>query len=92
MACITKRRGRWVIDFYDQHGKRRWKTLKAGTTKKQARDELRDIEDKLRVTFGTKVKCIQRKDGSGEIVLEYYSRDELERLIELIEIINKNYN
>ena len=53
---------------------------------------LRDIEDKLRVTFGTKVKCIQRKDGSGEVILEYYSRDELERLIELIEIIDKNYN
>lgn len=53
---------------------------------------LRDIEDKLRATFGTKVKCAQRKDGSGEIVLEYYSRDELERLIELFEIINKNYN
>ncbi len=29
MACITKRRGRWVIDFYDQFGVRRWKTLKA---------------------------------------------------------------
>ena len=53
---------------------------------------LRDVEDKLRVTFGTKVKCIQRKDGTGEIVLEYYSRDEFERLIELFEIINKNYN
>ena len=47
MACITKRRGRWVIDFYDQHGKRRWKTLKEGTTKTQARKELRDIEDKV---------------------------------------------
>lgn len=53
---------------------------------------LRDVEDKLRVIFGTKVKCVQRKDGSGEIVLEYYSKDELERLIELFEIINKNYN
>lgn len=53
---------------------------------------LRNVEDKLRATFGTKVKCVQRKDGSGEIVLEYYSRDELERLIELFEIINKNYN
>lgn len=53
---------------------------------------LRDVEDKLRVTFGTKVRCQQRKDGSGEIILEYYSSDELERLIELIEIINKNYN
>jgi len=45
MACITKRRGRWVVDFYDQYGKRRWKTLKEGATKKQARDELRAIED-----------------------------------------------
>lgn len=53
---------------------------------------LRDIEDKLRITFGTKVKCVQRKDGSGEIILEYYSRDELERLIELFEIISKNYS
>jgi integrase len=47
MACISKRRGRWVIDFYDQHGKRRWKTLPEGTTKGQAREELRAIEDML---------------------------------------------
>lgn len=65
-------------------------TQEASTTFYTA--NLRDIEDKLRATFGTKVKCVQRKDGSGEIVLEYYSKDELERLIELFEIINKNYN
>jgi ParB family chromosome partitioning protein len=53
---------------------------------------LRDIEEKLRATFGTKVICVQRKDGSGEITLEFYSRDELERLIELFEIISKNYS
>ena len=45
MACITKRRNRWVIDFYDQQGKRRWKTLPKGTTKGEAREELRAIED-----------------------------------------------
>ncbi len=44
MACIVKRRGRWVIDFYDQHGKRRWKTMPEDTIKKKARDELRAIE------------------------------------------------
>jgi len=27
MACITKRRNRWIIDFYDHKGKRRWKTF-----------------------------------------------------------------
>jgi len=45
MACITKRRDRWIVDFYDQHGVRRWKTLKKGTTKAAAKDELRNIED-----------------------------------------------
>jgi integrase len=47
MACISKRRGRWVIDFYDQHGKRRWKTMPEGATKGQAKEELRAIEDML---------------------------------------------
>ncbi len=45
MACITKRRDRWIVDFYDQNGVRRWKTLKKGTTKVAAKDELRNIED-----------------------------------------------
>ena len=47
MACITKRRDRWVIDFYDHHGKRRWKTLPKGTTKKKAKEELRAIEEQV---------------------------------------------
>lgn len=45
MACIAKRRDRWVIDFYDQYGKQRWKTLPKGTTKGKAREELRTIEE-----------------------------------------------
>ncbi len=51
-----------------------------------------DVEDKLRKIFGTKVICKQKQDGSGEIVLEFYSADELERLFELFEIIDKSYN
>ena len=47
MACISKRRNRWVIDFYDNQGKRRWKTLPKGTTKSKARESMRDIEDQL---------------------------------------------
>ncbi len=43
MACITKKRGKLVIDFYDQHGKRRLKTLPEGTTKKDARKVLHGI-------------------------------------------------
>lgn len=47
MACITKRGDRYVIDYYDNKGKRRRKTLKKGTTKKAAKEKLRDIEDRL---------------------------------------------
>ncbi|UCF84689.1 MAG: site-specific integrase [Desulfobacteraceae bacterium] len=47
MACVTKKRGKLVIDFYDQHGKRRLKTLPKGTTKTQARKVLREIEEQV---------------------------------------------
>ena len=47
MACVTKRRDRWVIDCYDQNGKRYRKTLKAGITKQRAREILADIEKKI---------------------------------------------
>lgn len=47
MACITKRRGRWVIDFYDQFGKRRWETLPKDATKKKAKERLRVIEEQV---------------------------------------------
>lgn len=49
-----------------------------------------DIENKLRGIFGTKVMCKQKNDGSGEIVIEFYSNDELDRLFELFEIIDKS--
>ena len=53
---------------------------------------VKDIEDRLRKIFGTKVSCKQKQNGSGEIVIEYYSNDELERLFELFEIIDKSYS
>ena len=45
----------------------------------------RQIEDKLKSIMGTKV-LINRKDkNKGRIEIEYYSQEELERLIELME-------
>jgi hypothetical protein len=43
MAKVCKRRSRWVLDFYDQHGKRRWITLPEGTTKAKAKEDLRAL-------------------------------------------------
>ena len=53
------------------------------------RDEFarEDVEAKLREIFATKVQCKQKKDGSGAIVIEFYSEDELERLFDLISSI-----
>ena len=47
MACIAKRRGRYVMDFYDNQGKRQVKALPKGTARKDANKALRDIEDLL---------------------------------------------
>lgn len=59
---------------------------------KSINSNLNDVEDKLRKIFGTKVQCKQNKDGRGEIIIEFYSSDELERLFELFEIIDQKYS
>jgi ParB family chromosome partitioning protein len=61
-------------------------------TEKELSANLKSVEDRLRKIFGTKVSCKQKKNGTGEISIEYYSSTELERLFELFEIIDKNYN
>ncbi len=53
---------------------------------------LNDVEDRLRKLFATKVICRQKQDGSGEITIEFYSNDELERLFELFDAIDKSYS
>lgn len=48
----------------------------------------RQIEDRLKTIMGTKV-IINRKDkNKGRIEIEYYSQEELERLIELMEAMH----
>lgn len=51
---------------------------------------MQTFEDSLRRILGTKVICNQKKDGKGEIIIEYYSNDEFERVFELLYGINQN--
>ena len=44
---------------------------------------LRDLEDRLRALFGTKAS-VSYKKGHGAITLEYYSDDDLQRVLELL--------
>ncbi len=62
-------------------------TVKKGktTAKKAKRDTaFAEVEEKLTQTLGTKVK-INGSEKKGKIEIEYYSREELDRLIELFE-------
>jgi len=52
--------------------------------------EFSDLEEKLRQIFGTKVKISSKGEGKGEVVIDYYSILDLERLIELFMIIKSH--
>jgi len=50
----------------------------------------RDIEDKIRNAIGTKVS-IHKKNNKGIIEIEFYSNEELERIMEMFDSIQTSY-
>lgn len=48
-----------------------------------------DIADQMKQIFGTKVEIHQKNRDKGKIEIEYYSKDELNRLLEMIQTIQK---
>lgn len=48
-----------------------------------------DLEEKMKAILGTKVAINQKDDKKGKIEIEYYSMDELDRIIDLIRTIQK---
>lgn len=49
---------------------------------------LSSVEDRLRRLLGTRVHVRSLQGGKGEIVIEYYSDEDLDRLIEVLDSIN----
>ena len=43
-----------------------------------------DLEEKMKAVLGTKVSINRKNDQKGKIEIEYYSMDELERLMEIL--------
>lgn len=57
----------------------------AGTPKETPKTpEVKDMEDKLSNIFGTKV-TIQDKDNKGKIIVDYYSLEDFQRILERID-------
>ncbi|MBO7377842.1 MAG: ParB/RepB/Spo0J family partition protein [Clostridia bacterium] len=53
--------------------------------------ELRDLIDRMQRTFGTKVSAIGN-DNKGRIYIDYYTRDDLDRLSEIVELAENKEN
>lgn len=53
---------------------------------KQVKNEFiyQDIEEKLKQSFGTKVSVTAKEDGSGKIEIDFYSSDDLDRILDLL--------
>ncbi|HEY8348745.1 MAG TPA: ParB/RepB/Spo0J family partition protein [Clostridiales bacterium] len=64
-------------------------TPKKQKEKKAPDAEYQAIEERFREIFGTKVRIMNNKKN-GKILIEYYSLEELDRIINLVERIYKN--
>ena len=61
---------------------------KIKTDRNTAEDAIYEsLEEKMKGIMGTKVSIQRKKNNKGKIEIEYYSRDELERIIDLFESI-----
>jgi len=60
------------------------------SVQKKKNEHFEAIEEKFKNVFGTKVKLVPGKNR-GKITIEYYSNQELERIIELVDTINNSY-
>lgn len=61
------------------------KKKKKKSTSAAVSSEYEEIQNKLRRYFGTRVIVKPKTKQTGEIIIEYYSNDDLERIIELSE-------
>ena len=59
----------------------------AGRGSSAASSSLASVEEKLRRILGTRIRVSMQPDGKGEILIEYYSEDDLDRILELFSII-----
>ena len=61
---------------------------KIKTERNTAEDAIYEsLEEKMKGIMGTKVSIQRKKNNKGKIEIEYYSKDELERIIDLFESI-----
>ena len=73
-----------VKDYFDPPELKEKKRVKV-----ELSAELKDLISQMQRTFGTKVNAIGN-DKKGRIYIDYYTRDDLDRLAEIVEFVDKN--
>ncbi|MDY5496684.1 MAG: ParB/RepB/Spo0J family partition protein [Anaerobutyricum sp.] len=58
------------------------------TSTSQEKEMIHFFEEKMKNIFGSKVVIKNNKNNKGKIEIDYYSKEELERIIDLIQTIN----
>jgi ParB family chromosome partitioning protein len=81
---LTVRQTESLVKRYLSEGKKENREKK----EKENRDEFLKIEENLQGIFGTKVRLVSN-NKKGKIMIEYYSEDQLDRLLTLIGMIEK---
>jgi ParB family chromosome partitioning protein len=80
---------RKVEDLVKAFGKRAVRHIKR--VQGETDSNTSSIEEKLRQYLGTKVALRPKEKGRGEIIIEYYSLEDLDRLLDLFAAAEKNY-
>jgi ParB family chromosome partitioning protein len=60
---------------------------KKGQKEKNNKENYIEIEEKLKDILGTRVQIVE-KNKKGKIMIEYYSLEELDRIIEMVEVLS----
>lgn len=81
-------KGKWNVRDLEKAVKKAQNPVSAPKNKVEQSLELKDLIEKLQKTFATKVSAIGN-DNKGRIYIDYYTRDDLDRISDLISIINE---
>ena len=72
------------------------KNKKRAKSEKQVNPQMeaiyKDLEEKLKKNIGTKVLINRKNENSGKIEIEYYSHDELDRIVNMLNSVQNQQN
>ncbi len=80
-------KGKWNVRDLEKAVKKAQNPTSAPVKKVEQSLELKELIEKMQKTFATKVSAIGN-DNKGRIYIDYYTRDDLDRLSDFISILN----